>query len=50
MINVIKAIEEKLQTQATAIYIRDLEIENLKKKLAEAEQELAELKGEGATE
>ena len=45
MVNVIEAIEEKLQAQKDAIFFKDLQIEELKKQLAAAEQEIAELKG-----
>lgn len=46
MINVIKAIEEKLQNQKNTIYLKDLQIEDLKGQIAQAEKEIKELKGE----
>lgn len=45
MVNVIEAIEAKLQEQKDAIFFKDLQISDLKKQLAAAEQEIAELKG-----
>jgi FtsZ-binding cell division protein ZapB len=44
MINVINAIEEKLQAQKDDIFIKQIQIDDLKKKLAAAEKELAEAK------
>ena len=40
MINVINAIEEKLQAQKDDLFFKDLQIEDLKKQLTEAETEL----------
>lgn len=48
MINVIKAIEEKLQAQQDEIFFKDLQIKELKKQLAEAEKEIATFQREGA--
>ena len=48
MVNVINAIEETLQAQKDAIFFKDLQIEELKKKLAAAESEIADLKNEVA--
>lgn len=39
MINVINAIEEKLQAQKDEIFFKDLQISELKKQLAEAAKE-----------
>ena len=46
MINVIEAIEEKLQAQKDDIFFKDLQIEDLKNQLATAKQEIEILKGE----
>jgi hypothetical protein len=48
MLNVIKAIEEKLQAQKDEIFFKDLQIKDLSNRLAEAEKEIAAFKGEGA--
>lgn len=45
MTNIIEAIEAKLQEQKDAIFFKDLQIAELKEKLAAAEKENAELKG-----
>lgn len=39
MINVIKAIEEKLQAQKDEIFFKDLQIKELKARIEEAEKE-----------
>lgn len=39
MMNVIKAIEEKLQAQKDEIFFKNLQIEELKEQLAQAEKE-----------
>jgi len=44
MINVIEAIEAKLQEQKDAIYFKDLQIKDLKNQLTEAQKEIAALK------
>lgn len=56
MLNVIAAIEEKLQAQKDEIFFKDLEIKDLKNKLAAAEAEIKDLESiiaedvrEGAT-
>lgn len=46
MINIIEAIEEKLQDQKNTISFKNLQIEELKKQIAQAEKEIEELKGE----
>lgn len=43
MINVINAIEEKLQAQKSEIIYKDLQIDDLKKQLAAANEEIKEL-------
>lgn len=45
MINVIEAIEEKLQSQKDALYCKDLTIQALKDELEDAKKEIASLKG-----
>lgn len=57
MINVITAIEEKLQAQKDEIFFKDIEIKDLKNKLAAAEAEIKDLEsiiaedtGKGAAE
>ena len=45
MVNVIAAIEEKLQAQKDEIFFKDLQISELKKKLEAAEIELEEANG-----
>lgn len=57
MKNVIAAIEEKLQAQKDEIFFKDLQIEDLKNKLAAAEAEIKDLESiiadsveQGATE
>ena len=45
MVNVIEAIEAKLQAQKDEIFFKNLQIEDLKKQLAAAENEIAALKG-----
>lgn len=45
MMNVINAIEEKLQAQKDEIFFKDLQITELKNQVAAAEQEIAALKG-----
>ena len=56
MVNVIAAIEEKLQAQKDEIFFKDIEIKDLKNKLAAAEAEIKDLESiiaadirEGAT-
>ena len=49
MINVINAIEEKLQAQKDEIFFKDLKIKELREQIVQREREIAELKGEGAT-
>lgn len=44
MKKIIEAIEAKLQEQADAIFLKDLQIEDFKIKLAAAEKEVEELK------
>lgn len=39
MINVIEAIEKQIQALKDEIFFKDLQIENLKKQLVEAEKE-----------
>ena len=52
MERIIKAIEEKLESQECTIYVQEHQIEELKRKLAEAEKTIKEqardLKGETA--
>lgn len=43
MINVINAIEEKLQAQQSEIIFKDLQIDDLKKQLAAAKEEIKDL-------
>lgn len=43
MKNIIEVIEAKLQEQKDAIFFKDLQIQDLKKQLAEAEKEIARL-------
>ena len=45
MKNIIEAIEERLQAQKDDIYFKELQIAELKARLAAAENEIAELKG-----
>ena len=45
MKNVIEAIEEKLQAQKDDIFFKDLQINDLRERLAAAEKQIAELKG-----
>lgn len=45
MINVIEAIETKLQAQKDDIFFKDLQIKELREQLAEAEKEIKRLKG-----
>jgi len=45
MINVIEAIEEKLQAQKEALHIKDLNIQALKDELEDAKKKIASLKG-----
>ena len=56
MVNVIAAIEEKLQAQKDEIFFKELQISELKKQLAAAEAEIKDLENlitedeeEGAT-
>lgn len=56
MVNVIAAIEEKLQAQKDEIFFKDIEIKDLKNKLANAKAEIKDLESiiaadirEGAT-
>lgn len=44
MINVINAIEEKLQEQKDDIFLKNLQIDDLKNQLEATQKELAELK------
>lgn len=44
MINVINAIEKQLQEQKDDIFFKQLQIDNLKEKLAAANAEIEELK------
>ena len=45
MTNIIEAIEAKLQEQKDAIFLKDLQIEDLKNQLSEAKKEIDTLKG-----
>lgn len=45
MINVIEAIEAKLQAQKDEIFFKDIQIKDLKERLEKAEAERAELTG-----
>ena len=45
MLNVIGAIEEKLQAQKDEIFFKDMQINDLRERLAAAEKEIADLKG-----
>lgn len=45
MTNIIEAIEKQLQAQKDEIFFKNVQIEELRTKLAEAEQEIASLKG-----
>lgn len=45
MLNVIEAIEEKLQAQKDEIFFKQIEIDELKRQLAAAQNEIKELKG-----
>lgn len=45
MMNIIEAIEARLQAQKDDIYFKDLQITDLKQRLAKAEKELTEVKG-----
>lgn len=45
MLNVIGAIEEKLQAQKDDIFFKDMQIKDLRERLAAAEKEIEELKG-----
>ncbi len=44
MNNIIEAIEAKLQAQKDEIFFKNLQIEDLKRQLEEAEKEIADLK------
>ena len=44
MNNIIEAIEAKLQAQKDEIFFKNIQIEDLKQKLEEAEKEIADLK------
>lgn len=48
MLNVINAIEEKLQAQKDDLYFKDLQIADLKAKLAAATEEIEQIKAKGA--
>lgn len=43
MINIINAIEEKLQAQKDDIFFKDLQIKDLKEQLAKAEKEIKKI-------
>lgn len=45
MINVIETIEKQLQAQKDEIFFKQIQIDDLRKQLAAAEQKIAELKG-----
>lgn len=45
MLNVIQAIEEKLQAQKDEIFFKKIEIDELKRELAAANAEIEKLKG-----
>ncbi len=48
MTNIIEAIEKQLQAQKDEIFFQALQIKDLQTQLAEAEKEIAALKGAGA--
>ena len=49
MKNIIEAIEKELQAQKDEIFFKNVQIEDLKRQLAEASKELEELKAKKQT-